>query len=296
MCHPPSVTRILSIADSRAGVANQATALADALARLVPGAEREHATVPRRALFAPELPAADIVIGCAGPSTPALRKAGRAGAKTVFVQDPRRGYGQFDLVVAPEHDRVEASNAIAMIGSPSPVSPDRLLEAERVEAPSPVVAFLIGGPSKRHRFDAATQARILDAVRSVSGTALVTTSRRTPPELVEALRETDATLHTGDGPNPYLAWLAGADAVAVTEDSTNMLVDACATGVPVFRLPVAGEAGKLDQLYARLAERCGVRRWDGNLSAEPYAPLEETARAAREIALRLGLATHPTPR
>ena len=290
------MTRILSVADSRAGVANQAIALADGLASLVPGAEREHITVPRRALFAPKLLAADVAIGCAGPSVPALRRAGRAGAKTVFVQDPRRGHARFDFVVAPEHDRVEAPNAIGMIGSPSRVSPDVLAEAAKVEAPSPLVTFLIGGPSRRHRFDAATRTRIVDAVRSISGTALVTTSRRTPPELVGALRKTNATLHTGEGPNPYLSWLAGADAVAVTEDSTNMLVDACATGVPVFRLPVAGDAGKLTHLYARLAERCGVREWDGDLSAEPYAPLEETARVAREIALRLGLATHPTPR
>ena len=290
------MTRILSIADSRAGVANQAIALADALARLVTGAEREHVTVPRRALFAPELPTADVTIGCAGPSLSALRRAGRAGAKTVFVQDPRRGYARFDLVVVPEHDRVDATNAVSMIGSPSRVSPDALADAEKVKAPSPVVTFLVGGPSRRHRFDAATQARIVEAVRSVNGTALVTASRRTPPELVEALRETDAILHTGDGPNPYLSWLASADAVAVTEDSTNMLVDACATGVPVFRLPVAGDAGKLGHLYARLAERCGVRAWDGELSAEPYAPLEETARVTGEIARRLHLATHPTPR
>ena len=290
------MTRILSVADSRAGVANQAVALADALARLVPNAEREHVMIPRRALFAPELPAADIAIGCAGPSTPALRRAGRAGARTVFVQDPRRGYRRFDLVVAPEHDRVEAPNAIGMIGSPSRVSPDVLAVAEKTEAPFPVVTFLVGGPSRRHRFDAATQACIVEAVRSVSGTALVTTSRRTPPELVETLRETDATLHSGDSPNPYLSWLASADSVAVTEDSTNMLVDACATGVPVFRLPVAGDAGKLGHLYARLAERCGVRLWDGDFSAEPYAPLEETARVAAEIARRLHLATPSPPR
>ncbi len=67
-----------------------------------------------------------------------------------------------------------------------------------------------------------------------------------------------------------------------------MLTEACATGKPVYRLPMAGLAGKFAALYARLEGRCGVRRYDG-LAVEPYEPLDETTRVARIILERMGV-------
>ena len=102
-------------------------------------------------------------------------------------------------------------------------------------------------------------------------------------------------LHTGDGPNPYFAFLGGAEILLVTQDSTNMLTEACATGKPVFILPMNGKSGKFEQLYERLKTRCGVTAYEGQLSGEDYDPLDETARMAEQLWARYkAFSNHPT--
>jgi len=90
-------------------------------------------------------------------------------------------------------------------------------------------------------------------------------------------------LYDGEGPNPYFAFLGGAEMILVTEDSTNMLTEACATGKPVFRLPMSGKAGKFQTLYDALEARCGVTRYAGQLGGGDYPPLDETSCIAKML-------------
>jgi len=74
---------------------------------------------------------------------------------------------------------------------------------------------------------------------------MITTSRRTPKSSIQdykqfASKHENVWLYDGEGENPYYAFLGGADAILVTEESTNMLTEACATGKPVFRLSMSG--------------------------------------------------------
>jgi len=90
--------------------------------------------------------------------------------------------------------------------------------------------------------------------------------------------------YTGRGPNPYFAYLHHADMIFVTEDSTNMLTEACTTGKPVFRLPMSGEPGKFAKLYERLEDRCRLRSAIGtDLTPQSYEPLQEAERAAKFV-------------
>jgi len=121
---------------------------------------------------------------------------------------------------------------------------------------------------------------------------LVTASRRTPTTVREdwhARAKTDPKiwLHDGDGPNPYFAFLGAAEVILVTEDSTNMLTEACATGRRVYRLPMAGSAGKFERLYEALHTKYGVTRWDGQVEPQDHPPLRETARVAKILRERL---------
>jgi len=87
-------------------------------------------------------------------------------------------------------------------------------------------------------------------------------------------------LYDGDGANPYFAFLGGADTILVSEESTNMLTEACATGKPVFTLPMDGKPGKFQRLYDALEQHCGCRRYDTILTGRDYPPLLETDRVA----------------
>ena len=310
--------RVLAVSDGRRGIENQCLGLAEAVARLHGGASVASHHLDLGAAFAAlppglqlarrkdfGLPEADLVIGCGRQAVAPLISLQRAGASafTVFVQDPRTEPSRFDLVVAPEHDRLDGPFVETMIGSPNRVTEERIVigtlqEAERLSRlPMPRAALLIGGDSKTHRMDSAAVADHLAAAQSLRDqgfSLMVTTSRRTPDVVTaqwEALAsgQYDVWLHTPDtdAPNPYFAFLGGADILLVTEDSTNMLTEAASTGKPVFRLPMGGQPGKFAQLYDRLAARCNLRRWDGDPAALPYEPLAETERIAARVLQRM---------
>jgi mitochondrial fission protein ELM1 len=127
----------------------------------------------------------------------------------------------------------------------------------------------------------------------------MTTSRRTPPEARAALAQGLAAAHgfewTGHaGKNPYIAYLALADAVVVTGDSTAMCTEACATGRPVYIFaPPEVTAAKHKELHANLFARGCARPFAeavraGTLGEWRYQPLDDAGTVARAILARLG--------
>lgn len=244
------------------------------------------------------LPEADLLIGCGRQAIAPLITARRRGhAFTCYVQDPRIDPNRFNMVVAPEHDALSGSNVEPMIGSPNRVTGERItreghhFKDQIAGLPQPRAMLAIGGPSRTHRLSRADIQAYLQAAQDLLANGyglLITTSRRTPASVQTqweqfAASSSSVWLHTpdSDGDNPYFAFLDAADIILVSEDSTNMLTESCATGKPVYRLPMSGQSGKFQQLYDSLATRCGVRRWNGVIDSLPYEPLDETARIAR---------------
>jgi len=181
-----------------------------------------------------------------------------------------------------------------MIGSPNRVTRDKIIvetlnfASGLSKLPMPRAALLIGGASKTHKLDKVSHASHIKAAKSLSRAGqslLISVSRRTPDNIILEWKRFASDhdhiwLHDGEGPNPYFAFLGGAEMILVTEDSTNMLTEACATGKPVFRLPMSGRAGKFQALYDALESRCGAVPYSGQLEGEDYAPLAETARVS----------------
>ncbi|WP_429912708.1 mitochondrial fission ELM1 family protein [Glycocaulis sp.] len=287
------------VTDGRRGMENQALGLAEAIAQLTP-MRILPVQVPRTGdLPDPGPIAPDLWIGC---GMAAVRAAGEhrkafPDAVFVYVQDPKMARHRFDLIIPPEHDRMRGGNVFEITGSPNRITRERLDEAERAFAgqiaalPAPRAAVLIGGDSRHHRFTPAIAGTLLDRLRHLRGEGvglMVTTSRRTPDSFVTALEEAfgdddGVWLHTGDGPNPYFAFLGGADWIFVTEDSTNMLTEAAATGTPVYRLMLEGKPGKFARLYSALEAHGAVRPYLGQLDSWTYPPLHETERAAHRV-------------
>lgn len=310
---------------------NQALGLAEALQRLSPSSHISVRRVQWRKAF-DRLPSAlkatwmldpssdpvfpgpgeawpDVWIATGRAALPlSLMAKRRSGGRTFVVQtqDPRWRTGDFDLVVAPRHDRVEGPNVLSITGSPHRVTPERLAEgakafADRLEPlPRPRVAVLIGGKSRAHDLPPGHAAELAfsvgDAIDAAGGSMMVTYSRRTPAEAREVFTtEMQASnlipgfIWDGSGANPYFAFLHYADHVLVTEDSANMAAEAAATGKPVHILPMVPlkKADKFARLHADLRERGAARPFDGALEGWSYEPLAETGRAAREIMTRL---------
>jgi mitochondrial fission protein ELM1 len=131
--------------------------------------------------------------------------------------------------------------------------------------PRPLVALLVGGPTMPFVFDARVSEqlrRFAAEIAAAGGTPYVTTSRRTPRAVVEALR---AGLPAGaqlfewmpeSAENPYLALLGLADGFIVTGDSVSMMAEVVRTRKPlaILDLPL-GRFGAIDQVRRSLLRR-----------------------------------------
>ena len=312
------------VSDGRRGIENQALGLAEAAARLrpldihqkiishgsmfkaaPPGLQLTLKSKPENYGLASPYPS--LAIGCGRQAIAPLRALKTAcGSRifTVYIQNPRLDSTHFDLVVAPEHDRLDGDNVFSIIGSPNRVTNERIIidtltfNHEIATLRTPRVTMLIGGNSKSHTLNEechVAHVTAAEAILAQGGSLMITASRRTPQfakDAYQKLASTNVNIWFADagGDNPYFAMLGACDALLVTEDSTNMLTEACATGKPVFTLPMAGSSAKFDQLYARLAERCHLAPFSGNLKAPTYPVLNETKRAAHECMQRFAIA------
>jgi hypothetical protein len=126
--------------------------------------------------------------------------------------------------------------------------------------------FLVGGPNIHFRYTDVLVDRLLEAVRDIvartDGTPYVTTSRRTPAPVVEALRARlppEARLFTWAGEeeaNPYQALLALADGLIVTADSISMMVEVIHARKPLAICPVPlVPFGRIDEWRRTLLRR-----------------------------------------
>ncbi|MCH7930602.1 MAG: mitochondrial fission ELM1 family protein [Proteobacteria bacterium] len=273
--------------------------------------------LPPRLWFAPfrapapgsdplEPPWPDLLIAC-GRQTVALSIAikARSGGRTFTVQllDPRVAPGRFDLVAAPEHDRLNGSNVISTVGALNRVTTARLAAAAETfgaavaHLPAPRVAVLIGGPSKHHRMTGAVAAGIGDRLaalaRDTGAGLMVTASQRTGRDNAEALRRrldgVAAVMWDGKGRNPYFGYLALASAIVVTNDSVAMVSEACTTGKPVHVIELPGGSAKLDRFHESLRRAGCARPFTGRLEHWRYPPLRETERVGEEVRRRIGL-------
>jgi mitochondrial fission protein ELM1 len=313
--------QICAISDGRAGNARQAEALVFALAEGRPVSTLTLAPrapwrwfAPRRwpgaiDAFGPDFArlvdaAPGIAIGCGRQAALATRLLRERGWRAVQILDPRLDPHHWDAVIVPEHDRLRGDNVLTLLGGLHPVDDAWLAQAREAfaafgELPGPRTAVLLGGTSAHARFDRMAfevMAAKLEAVLARDGgSVLLTTSRRTDPELVAALAhrydDTPGVIWrgTGAGPNPYPGLLAWADRIVCSPDSVNMVSEACATRVPVFVFDPGRVRGRPRLFLDTLLARGRIRAMDATLATFEAEPLRECARVAEALRARLGL-------
>ncbi len=268
-----------------------------------PHAQGEHA-----GLEVPPDEAPKLVISAGRRSAPvALWLRARYGCRLVHCMSPGIGglfrKDLFDLLVIPAHDRPgQSPNVVSVLGAAHRVSPVSLAQAELAwrerlaHLPHPRIALLVGGPVRKvgmapglaHDLGR-TVAQLAVGLR---GSVLATTSRRTGSEAADALA-------AGLGPamhvlyrwgepdeNPYMGFLATADAVVVTSDSVSMVSEACATEAPVYVALPEQAGGRHRSFIESLVQAGQVRPFVHSLAPWPRAPLDEAGRIADEIRRR----------
>ena len=196
-----------------------------------------HLDAERSAKLGPPWPDILITIG-RRPAMAALWVRERSGGRTrvVLIGRPKRWIERFALVVVPGQFQVPSRGNVVHLALPL-----MRAEAEAVRRaaaawgprlaslPRPLTAVFVGGETKPFRFDAAVATDLLGRLRAIrerdGGTLYVTTSRRTRPEVVDALAAglpDGAVLYRwapDAADNPYQGLLGLADRFVVTGDS-----------------------------------------------------------------------------
>jgi hypothetical protein len=203
------------------------------------------------------------------------QSAGRA--RVVLFGKPSGQMARFDLVVAGAE--VQLPPLPNLVPIRLPLMRARAADIEAAVAawqgrlrplPRPLIALLVGGPTVPFAFDArvSTQlCRLAAEIAGAGGTPYVTTSRRTPGAVAEALRAQlpeRARLFQWtpeSAANPYLALLGLADGFIVTGDSVSMMAEVVRARKPlaILELPL-GRLGAIDQVRRGMLRRLFHRR------------------------------------
>jgi mitochondrial fission protein ELM1 len=180
--------------------------------------------------------------------------------RLVLLGAPRRFANRFDLAVVSEQYRqghrsneMRITYPLQRIDEAGITAEAEARRDEFAKFAHPKIAVLVGGATKAVRFDAAVAARlardVAELARNEQGSLLVTTSRRTPPEVVEVLARdlpAGAMLHRwseGSARNPYRALLGLADRFVVTSDSLSMMMEIARLGRPLAIYPLPESSG-----------------------------------------------------
>ena len=265
-----------------------------------------------RATLTPPWP--DLLITAGRRAAPAARYVKKQnGGRTFLVQlmHPTHHERDFDLIAVPHHDRrPPGPNILTVTGAAHHVTPAKLAAAaeiwrERLAGiPRPRFAVMIGGAFGRMPLPVPLALEMIAQVSAAAslhgGGLLLTTSRRTPAEVVAAIPgaiDCPAYTHfwTPEAENPYFGFLALSDAAIITGDSVSMLCEATVTERPVYILSPPGLARRRQALLQeRLIELGHARRFEtltaGPLPAGPTPPLNAAHDIAAAIRARMAWA------
>jgi hypothetical protein len=200
-----------------------------------------------------------------------VKQASGGRTRIVLIGKPRRDLDEIDLVVVaahyllPEGPRVARHDLPLMHADPEALARavaewrPRLAEMKR-----PLTALMVGGPTGGLRFDLGAARELftqtLALVEASGGSLYITTSRRTPREVVrmlEAQCPDDARLYgfdpdSGASENPYHALLGLADHFVVTTDSVSMMVEVARLGRGLSLYPLECEVGAIEDRLGKL--------------------------------------------
>lgn len=247
----------------------------------------------------------DLVISCGRRSASlALAIKKQSGGKTfcVHIQDPLFNRQEFDLIVAPEHDHLEGTNVISTKGALHKVTLQKLAEGAKSygtlfqDLPRPYSTVLLGGATNRYKMPHEAIEDLIQKILLIrdktQGSVLVTPSFRTPfrEALTKALeQEPHIFLAEIEKNNPYFGMLGLADYVFVTDDSVNMVCEACVTGKPVYILPLLAHGDTKPKRFIHgLIHTRVVRLFEGSVDTWTYESFNESEKIAHIVRKKMG--------
>ncbi len=199
-----------------------------------------------------------------------IRKQSDGKTRIVLLGRPKRQLGKYALVIATSQYRLPDRPNVLHLDLPLMRGNEKIIaeaaanwQADFAAISRPIIALMVGGPTKPYVFNAQVAHELISQANRIAaesgGTLYVTTSRRTPQEVVKAIQaalpDCARFYHWGEGgkDNPYLALLGLAEYFIVTGDSISMMVEVARLGKPLAIFPLPVKQGLISQLRQYIA-------------------------------------------
>jgi hypothetical protein len=244
----------------------------------------------------------DLVISCGRKSViPSIFiKKKNKKIFTIHTQDPKVRFNNFDLIVAPEHDKLKGENIITSKGAIHYIT---RLEIEKARSylldkiqNEKIVSLILGGPNKYYNFSNEELNNIFREIKSsfisLGYKAIIIPSMRTPKRIIDlAINEflTDGFVVNSVDKQAYLSSLAIANNIVVTCDSTSMISEAATSGKPIFVAHMQPKRNnyRFKRFYKLFRELGVIRNLGEKIENWTYDSFNEAERIAAIINSRL---------
>jgi len=191
-----------------------------------------------------------IVISCGKKSVKAsiyLKKKFKKKVFNIHIQDPKSQRSKFDLIICPEHDKLNSPNSISTQLALHNIEFNKLLKNQDT------INFIIGGKNKYFNFHNETQLKIINEITLLAKNYKVNVipSRRTPSELINKIIEIkNNNLFIFEelfSPKKYGDLLSSGSIQIVTWDSISMISESISSGIGTYIYKF--EENKLPERY-----------------------------------------------
>lgn len=250
-----------------------------------------------------------IIVSCGSlPEQHVLQMQRAFGERPLTVHLQRPKVEGYDLCFVSRHDwtpeLADRPNYHSVVGVPHRVT-QRVLAPLRDKARlryapnnEKVAVIFVGGTNGAYAYDDRALNELSNVIHKLveqHWRVLVSTSRRSSPQTLQALLELrNPMVEVWDrtGHNPFLDYMAAADAFLIGKDSITMPCEALVTGKPVYALELTHIPGdrvtKFERFHHDLQDVLKLTRpFRDEIADYDYVPLDETGRIVKTISAAL---------
>lgn len=220
----------------------------------------------------------------------------------IHIQNPKVNFSNFDLIVAPEHDKIIGSNVLSTFGALHYItkqeveSSNNFFSKYNLSEENKIVSLILGGPNRYYDFNEIDLGNIFLSIKDIfldKGFKLILIrSRRTPENIIDFAKKfflNSAVIIDFVSKEFYLSALKISKTIIVTCDSTSMISECAITQKPIFVAKMrAKRRNKRFEYFLNSFKEKGIIRFLGESTDYwKYPALDETNRIATIIKERL---------
>jgi len=246
----------------------------------------------------------DIIISCGRKSViPSiyLKKNSKKKVFNIHIQNPKVKLGNFDIIIAPQHDNLIGDNVIESKGAIHYLTLDEIEKnghylSNKIDTQKEIATLILGGPNKYYKYSKKNIENIFSLIDqdfiSKNFQLIVIPSIRTPKNIIQLAKNSFKKNHLvieHVDKKAYLSGLNLAKYIIVTCDSSSMISEAALTGKPIYvaQIPSSINDYRFQRFRNLFKELNIIRDLGSNIENWNYKPLDESNRTASEVKKKL---------